>query len=54
LTAAARAVVIGAGIGGLAAAVRNTTARVLGKLAPGALLRGLGPIYDWRPGESGR
>ena len=37
-----------------AVAVRNTTARVLGRLAPGALLRGLGPIYDWRPGESGR
>jgi 2-polyprenyl-6-methoxyphenol hydroxylase-like FAD-dependent oxidoreductase len=32
-------------------AVRDTTARVLGKIAPGALLRGLAPIYDWRPGE---
>jgi hypothetical protein len=37
-----------------AVAARDTTARVLGKLAPGALLRGLGPIYDWRPDQSGR
>ncbi len=35
-----------------AIAARNTTARMLGKLAPGALLRGLGPIYDWRPEET--
>jgi len=32
-----------------AVAARNTAAALLGKLAPGAALRGLGPIYDWRP-----
>jgi 2-polyprenyl-6-methoxyphenol hydroxylase-like FAD-dependent oxidoreductase len=37
-----------------AIAARDTTAWVLGKLAPGALLRGLDPIYDWHPPETGR
>jgi 2-polyprenyl-6-methoxyphenol hydroxylase-like FAD-dependent oxidoreductase len=32
-----------------AVAARNTAAALLGKLAPGAALRGLGPIYDWQP-----
>ncbi len=32
-----------------AIATRNTVVRVLGKVAPGALLGGLGPIYGWRP-----
>jgi 2-polyprenyl-6-methoxyphenol hydroxylase-like FAD-dependent oxidoreductase len=32
-----------------AIAVRNTAARLVGRLAPGAMLRGLGPVYDWRP-----
>lgn len=37
-----------------AVAVRNTAARLLGMAAPGALLRGLGPVYDWRPPSAGR
>lgn len=37
-----------------AVAARNTAAALLGKLAPGAALRGLGPIYDWQPPASGR
>jgi 2-polyprenyl-6-methoxyphenol hydroxylase-like FAD-dependent oxidoreductase len=37
-----------------AVAARNTAARLLGKLAPGALLSGLGPVYDWRPPPAGR
>jgi 2-polyprenyl-6-methoxyphenol hydroxylase-like FAD-dependent oxidoreductase len=32
-----------------AVAFRNTVARVIGKLAPGAALRGLAPIYGWQP-----
>ena len=32
-----------------AVAARNMIVRVVGKVAPGALLGGLGPIYDWRP-----
>ena len=32
-----------------AVAARNTVVRVAGKIAPGALLGGLGPIYGWRP-----
>jgi len=37
-----------------AVAARNTAAALLGKLAPGAALRGLGPIYDWQPPAPGR
>jgi 2-polyprenyl-6-methoxyphenol hydroxylase-like FAD-dependent oxidoreductase len=37
-----------------AVAFRNTVARVIGKLAPGAALRGLAPIYGWQPPEAGR
>jgi 2-polyprenyl-6-methoxyphenol hydroxylase-like FAD-dependent oxidoreductase len=49
-----RAVIIGAGIGGLAAAAGlhaagwDVTAYER-KLAPAAALRGLAPIYDWHP-----
>ena len=32
-----------------AVAARNTVLRVAGKVAPGALLGGLGPIYGWQP-----
>jgi hypothetical protein len=32
-----------------AVSARNVIVRVVGKVAPGALLGGLGPIYDWRP-----
>jgi 2-polyprenyl-6-methoxyphenol hydroxylase-like FAD-dependent oxidoreductase len=32
-----------------AVAARDVIVRVVGKVAPGALLGGLGPIYDWRP-----
>jgi 2-polyprenyl-6-methoxyphenol hydroxylase-like FAD-dependent oxidoreductase len=32
-----------------AVAFRNTVARVIGKVAPGAALRGLAPIYGWQP-----
>jgi 2-polyprenyl-6-methoxyphenol hydroxylase-like FAD-dependent oxidoreductase len=32
-----------------AVAFRNTVIRLTGKLAPGAALRGLAPIYDWQP-----
>jgi 2-polyprenyl-6-methoxyphenol hydroxylase-like FAD-dependent oxidoreductase len=35
-----------------AVALRNTVARVVGKLAPGAALRGLAPIYGWQPPEA--
>jgi hypothetical protein len=27
--------------------------RLAGRVAPGAMLRGLGPIYDWRPPAAG-
>jgi 2-polyprenyl-6-methoxyphenol hydroxylase-like FAD-dependent oxidoreductase len=37
-----------------AVAARNTAVGLLGKLAPGAALRGLGPIYDWQPPAPGR
>jgi 2-polyprenyl-6-methoxyphenol hydroxylase-like FAD-dependent oxidoreductase len=37
-----------------AVAFRNTVARVIGKLAPGAALRGLAPIYGWQPPEAAR
>ena len=33
----------------LAVAFRNTVTQLTGKLAPGAALRGLAPIYDWQP-----
>jgi 2-polyprenyl-6-methoxyphenol hydroxylase-like FAD-dependent oxidoreductase len=42
-----------------AVAFRNTVVRLTGKLAPGAALRGLAPIYGWqppavaRPGDAG-
>jgi len=32
-----------------AVAFRNTLTRLVGRLAPGAALRGLAPIYDWQP-----
>jgi 2-polyprenyl-6-methoxyphenol hydroxylase-like FAD-dependent oxidoreductase len=32
-----------------AVAARNTLIRLAGKLAPGAALRGLVPLYDWQP-----
>jgi 2-polyprenyl-6-methoxyphenol hydroxylase-like FAD-dependent oxidoreductase len=32
-----------------AVAFRDTVAQLTGKLAPGAALRGLAPIYDWQP-----
>jgi len=37
-----------------AVATRNTAVRLLGKVAPAAALRGLGPIYDWQPPAPGR
>ena len=37
-----------------AVAFRNTVARVIGKLAPGAALRGLAPIYGWQPPQAAR
>jgi 2-polyprenyl-6-methoxyphenol hydroxylase-like FAD-dependent oxidoreductase len=37
----------------LAVAARNTAMRLAGRVAPGAMLRGLGPIYDWRPPAAG-
>ena len=37
-----------------AVALRNTVVRVVGKLAPGAALRGLAPIYGWQPPAAGR
>jgi hypothetical protein len=37
-----------------AVAFRNTVTRLTGKLAPGAALRGLAPIYDWQPPTAGR
>ena len=33
---------------------RNTATRLIGKLAPGAALRGLAPIYGWQPPEPAR
>jgi 2-polyprenyl-6-methoxyphenol hydroxylase-like FAD-dependent oxidoreductase len=33
----------------LAVAFRNTATGLTGRLAPGAALRGLGRVYDWRP-----
>ncbi len=36
-----------------AVALRNGVTRLTGKLAPGAALRGLAPVYDWRPPASG-
>jgi 2-polyprenyl-6-methoxyphenol hydroxylase-like FAD-dependent oxidoreductase len=36
-----------------AVAFRNTLVGLLGKLAPGAALRGLAPIYGWQPPEPG-
>jgi 2-polyprenyl-6-methoxyphenol hydroxylase-like FAD-dependent oxidoreductase len=36
-----------------AVAFRNAAARLTGKLAPGAALRGLAPLYDWRPPAPG-
>jgi 2-polyprenyl-6-methoxyphenol hydroxylase-like FAD-dependent oxidoreductase len=32
-----------------AVTAQNTAAGLLGKLAPSAALRGIGPIYDWQP-----
>ena len=32
-----------------AVAFRNTVVRLTGKLAPGAALRSLAPIYGWQP-----
>jgi len=32
-----------------AVAVRNTVARLTGRLAPGAALRGLAASYGWQP-----
>ena len=37
-----------------AVAFRNTVIRLTGKLAPGAALRGLVPIYDWQPPAAAR
>ena len=37
-----------------AVAFRNTVFRVMGKLAPGAALRGLAPIYGWQPPKAAR
>ena len=37
-----------------AIAFRNTVIRLTGKLAPGAALRGLVPIYDWQPPAAAR
>ncbi len=37
-----------------AVAVRNTLARLAGKLAPGAAIRGLSPIYSWQPPPADR
>jgi 2-polyprenyl-6-methoxyphenol hydroxylase-like FAD-dependent oxidoreductase len=37
-----------------AVAFRNTMAMLIGKLAPGAALRGLVPIYGWQPPASAR
>ena len=37
-----------------AVAFRNTVARLTGKLAPGAALRSLAPIYGWQPPASAR
>ena len=36
-----------------AVAFRNTAMRLTGKLAPGAALRGLAPIYGWQPPAAG-
>jgi 2-polyprenyl-6-methoxyphenol hydroxylase-like FAD-dependent oxidoreductase len=35
-------------------AFRNTVVWLTGKLAPGAALRSLTPIYDWQPPTAGR
>src|SRR5262249_29380360 len=32
-----------------AVAVRNALVTALGKIAPGAALAGVGPVFDWRP-----
>ena len=37
-----------------AVAFRNTVMRLTGKLAPGAALRGLAPIYGWQPPAAAR
>ena len=37
-----------------AVAFRNTAMRLTGKLAPGAALRGLAPIYGWQPPAAAR
>ena len=37
-----------------AVAFRNTVARLTGKFAPGAALRGLAPIYGWQPPAAAR
>ncbi len=37
-----------------AVAFRNTAARLTGRLAPGAALRGLAAIYGWQPPAAGR
>jgi hypothetical protein len=37
-----------------AVAFRNTVVRLTGKLAPGAALRGLAPIYGWQPPAAAR
>jgi 2-polyprenyl-6-methoxyphenol hydroxylase-like FAD-dependent oxidoreductase len=37
-----------------AVALRNTLARLAGKLAPGAAIRGLVPIYSWQPPPADR
>jgi 2-polyprenyl-6-methoxyphenol hydroxylase-like FAD-dependent oxidoreductase len=37
-----------------AVAFRNTMARLAGKLAPGAALRSLAPVYGWQPPAAAR
>jgi hypothetical protein len=37
-----------------AIAVRNTLAALGGRLAPGAALRSLTPVYDWQPPAAAR
>jgi 2-polyprenyl-6-methoxyphenol hydroxylase-like FAD-dependent oxidoreductase len=37
-----------------AVAFRNTVARLAGRLAPGAALRGLAPVYGWQPPAADR
>jgi 2-polyprenyl-6-methoxyphenol hydroxylase-like FAD-dependent oxidoreductase len=37
-----------------AVAFRNTAAWLTGRVAPGAALRGLGPMYGWQPPPAAR